>query len=207
MAGWLFSVTVPTWIAMFWRRHLARRPVVTKDPSGPRSIIVFRLDQLGDLVLTTPLFRELKRVYPGARCTVVVRPEYKAILTTNRNVDEILPLRDIAAKWLPARARSLASALWFYWTELRHRHFDLAISPRWDVDESLATLLCVLTDARTRVGHSSRVSAAKRKLNRGLDAAFDVVLLRGRCSTKRTAISPLSRRWAQGSKTGAWRYA
>lgn len=176
MAAMLFSVTIPTWLAIFWRRYLARKAHVAEDSAGPRSVIVFRLDQLGDLVLTTPLFRELKRAYPGARCTVVAPPEYKSILTTNRNVDDILPLCEMKAKWLPARARSLASALWFYWTELRHRHFDLAISPRWDVDESLATLLCALTSAGTRVGHSSKVSAAKRKLNRGFDPVFDVIV-------------------------------
>lgn len=172
----LISVTVPTWLAIFWRRYLARTPRATTEAAAPRSIIVFRLDQLGDLVLTTPLFRELKRRYPDARCTVVVAPEYKSILTTNRNVDEILPMHELKAKWLHARARRLASALWFYWTELRHRQFDLAVSPRWDVDESLATLLCVLTNAGTRVGHSSRVTAAKRKFNRWFNAGFDVVV-------------------------------
>ena len=92
---------------------------------------------------------------------MVVRPQYKALLTTNRNVDEILPLREVKAKWLPSRARWLVSVLWFYWTELRHRQFDLAISPRWDVDESLATMLCALTNAGKRVGHSSQCLAGE----------------------------------------------
>ena len=58
----------------------------------------------------------------------------------------------------------------------RHRQFDIAISPRWDVDENLATMLCVLTNAGTRVGHSERASSAKRRINRGFDGAFDVVV-------------------------------
>ena len=169
-------VTVPTWLAIIWRKYLAKKPRMAKREGRSPSIIILRLDQLGDLVLTTPLFRELKRLYPGARCTVVVQPQYKSILTTNRNVDEILPLDELPAKWLPAGARRLASALWFYGTELRHRHFDLAISPRWDVDESLATMLCVLANAERRVGHNSRVSAAKRRFNRGFEAACDVVV-------------------------------
>jgi len=173
MMPMLFSVRIPTLLAIFWRKWLARTEEAAS--ANPRSIVVIRLDQLGDVVLTTPLFRELKRKYPDARCTVVVRPAYRAILTTNHNVDEILPLREIEAKWLPSRARRLASALWFYWAHLRHRQFDVAISPRWDVDESLTTMLCVLTNAGTRVGQSERTSPAKRDSNRGFDGAFDVI--------------------------------
>ena len=172
----LWSVRIPTWAAIVWRKYLARGRRAQNRVDDPRSIIVFRLDQLGDVVLTTPLFRELKRLYPQARCTVVVRPEYKAILLTNRNIDEILTLPELRVRWLPVRARWLASAVWFYRMRLRHRRFDLAISPRWDVDESLATLLCVLTQSSMRIGYSAGVSPDKHMLNRGFDVAFDVVI-------------------------------
>ena len=172
----LWSVRIPTWLAIVWRKYLMRGRRVQNRVDDPHSIIVFRLDQLGDVVLTTPLFRELKQLYPGARCTVVVRPEYKPILVTNRNVDEILPLPELKATWLWARTRWLLSVLRFYRKHLRNRQFDLAISPRWDVDESLATLLCVLTYASTRVGHSAWISPVKSKLNRGFNAAFDIVV-------------------------------
>jgi ADP-heptose:LPS heptosyltransferase len=172
MTPLLFSVRIPTLLAIFWRKWLAR---TAEASANPRSIIMFRLDQLGDVVLTTPLFRELKRMYPTARCTAVVQPAYRAILTTNHSVDEILPLNEVKAAWLPARALRLVSALWFYWTRLKGRRFDLAISPRWDVDESLATMLCVLTNAGRRVGHSEQTSKAKRRVNRGFDGAFDVM--------------------------------
>ena len=179
MISLLAFVALPTWLAIAWSKFLAKEAARPNRSGSPRSILIIRLDQLGDLVLTTPLFRELKRVYPGARITAVIPPHFKAILTTNRHVDEILTLDEVRAKWLPSRARCLASALWFYWIKMRHRQFDLAISPRWDVDESLATLLCVLANASRRVGHSSRASEAKRRINRGFDAAFDVVLSPG----------------------------
>ena len=179
MISLLAFVTLPTWLAITWRKFLAKQPARPNRSDSPRSILIIRLDQLGDLVLTTPLFRELKRVYPGAYITAVIPPQFKAILTTNSHVDEILTLGELRAKWLPSRARWLASALWFYRTRLRHRQYDLAISPRWDVDESLATLVCVLANASRRVGHSSRSSQAKRKFNRGFDAAFDGVLTPG----------------------------
>ncbi len=175
----LFSVRIPTLLAIFWRKHLVPNGRPTKTAATPSSIVIFRLDQLGDLVLTTPLFRELKRLYPNSRCTVVVQPGYRAILTTNRNVDEILPLYHLSAKWLPTRLKRVVSALWFFAKHLRHRHFDMAISPRWGVDESLATMLCVLTNAGLRVGYCEHVSAEKQYINRGFDAAFDVLVPSG----------------------------
>lgn len=169
-------VTLPTWLAIIWRKLLFVTPDADQPDAIPRGIIIFRLDELGDLVLTTPLFRELRRMYPGAHCTIVVQPQYKGILSTNRNLDEVLAISELRFRWLPLHARRLLSALWFYFTTLRHRHYDLAISPRWDVDESLATMLCVFTRAGKRVGYTSRVSPAKAKLNPGFDAAFDLIL-------------------------------
>ncbi|HVP55731.1 MAG TPA: glycosyltransferase family 9 protein [Candidatus Eisenbacteria bacterium] len=179
MMAMLCFVMIPTWLAMVRRKYLAGATRTSRRAEVPRDIIVFCLDQLGDLVLTTPLFRELKRLYPSARCAVVVPSEYKTILATNRHVDDILPFQLVKARWLPARAQRLASALWFYRTVLWRRYFDLAIVPRWDLDESLATLLCELTNAGTRVGHSAQASAAKQRFNRGFDAAFDVLVPSG----------------------------
>src|ERR1700690_792794 len=65
-----FSIRVPTLLARFWRTHVFPPDRSSRGPHGPVSGIVFRLDTLGDVVLTTPLFRELKRAYPNSRCTV-----------------------------------------------------------------------------------------------------------------------------------------
>src|SRR5271169_6821932 len=174
VSPFLFSVRIPTLLAIYWRKHLSRKPIRPNPAAAPKNIIVFRLDQLGDLVLSTPLFRELKRIFPNSRCTVVVQRRYRAILTTNRHIDEILPIDEVKQNWLPEGVKRLFSATWFFWTRLRHRQFDLAISPRWDVDEDLATMLSALANAGTRVGHSEHVAEAKCRINRGFDAAFDV---------------------------------
>jgi ADP-heptose:LPS heptosyltransferase len=127
-------------------------------------------------VLTTPIFRELKRAYPESRCTVVVQDAYKAILVTNPSVDEMLTLPNMLPTWLPRGLKSLLSVTWVFCTRLRNRHFDFAISPRWDTDEHLATFLCVLTRCANRVGYSETATPAKRLINRGFDAAFNTCL-------------------------------
>ena len=150
-------------MAIWWLRF--RREALCAGHKEPPSFIVFRLDSLGDVVLTTPLFRALKDAHPKSRCTVVVQSAYKTLLATNPYVDDILSLRPNGQEWLPTGIRRLLAALLLYRKELRHRHFDLAISPRWDADEHLSTLLCVLTNATKRVGYTCRTSALKERCN------------------------------------------
>jgi len=169
----LLWVLLPTRLAI-WLSHRVRR---CDTPSCNRkSFIVFRLDALGDLVLTTPLFRELKSSHPGCHLTVVATHVYRSILLTNPNIDEVLTVRPRRGGWLPKGLGQLLAALSCYRWHLRGRTLDVAISPRWDTDEHLATMLCVLTRAGLRVGYSERASAGKRRFNRGFDKAFDICL-------------------------------
>jgi heptosyltransferase-2 len=140
---------------------------------------MIRLDGLGDMVLTTPLFRELKRAFPRSSCTVVVQDGFRPLLVTNPYIDEIIGLRTVPIGWLPPRIRTLLSMWSLYWDRLRGRHFDFAISPRWDVDDQLATFLCSVVDAKNRVGYTEMCSPSKQHHNRGFDAAFNKCLSRG----------------------------
>lgn len=173
--GLLFCVWLPTVFAIRWRllRDRQQKPRAYGDP---KSFLVVRLDELGDLVLTTPLFRELKRRYPGSKCTVVVREKFRQVLTTNPHIDEILTVPKISARWIPSRLKTLLSVGIFCATRLHRKHFDVAVSPRWDVDEHLATLMCIASGAERRVGYSAQCSAAKYKINRGFDVAFTTCL-------------------------------
>ena len=146
---------------------------------GPGSIIIFRLDAMGDVIMTTPLFRELKRAFPKAHCTVVVRNAFRPLLVTNPNIDQILTPPEVTLRWLPSRLRTLISAMLLYWGCLRGRRFDIAISPRWDVDEDFATMLCLLTNATERIGYTEKASPMKQRLNRGFEAAFSICLPAG----------------------------
>ena len=171
-----FTVRLPTLLAIFWRTHFDSRRIVGTSRKEPLSFIIFRLDSLGDVVMTTPLFQALKKARPGSRCTVVVQQGYKSLLVTDPHIDEVLTLPRIGPAWLPQGIARLLSAVAFYWTRLRKRHFDFAISPRWDLDEHLATFLCSLTHASSRIGYSDSSTPKKQRLNRGFDRAFSVCL-------------------------------
>ena len=174
-----FFIRVPTLLARFWRALVFEKADSGLPYRSRMRVIIFRLDAMGDVVMTTPLFRELKRSYPNSHCTVAVQHAFRPLLVTNPYIDEILTLPEISPRWLPRHARKPIAAMLFYWRYLRGRRYDIAISPRWDLDEHLATLLCLLANVPERVGYTEKASPMKHRLNRGFDRAFSTCLAAG----------------------------
>ena len=85
-------------------------------PAQPR-VLVVTLRRLGDVLLTTPLIRTLRRGFPGARLDVLVFRGSERILKGNPDIDDVLtiPERPSAGKML-----ALVRRLW--------RRYDLVIS-------------------------------------------------------------------------------
>jgi heptosyltransferase III len=80
-------------------------------------ILVIALRRLGDVLLTTPLIRSLRRAWPQATIDALVFADTAGILSRNPDLDGIvtMPVRPTAAQSL-----GLAARLW--------RRYDLAIS-------------------------------------------------------------------------------
>ncbi len=55
-----------------------------------RKILIIRLSSLGDIILTTPLIRSLKKQYPKLQIDFLLRQQYKDILVNNPYVDNII---------------------------------------------------------------------------------------------------------------------
>ena len=55
-----------------------------------KKFLICRIDRIGDVVLSTPLPREIKRKYPDSFVAVIVRSYTKDIYLNNHYVDEIL---------------------------------------------------------------------------------------------------------------------
>lgn len=54
-------------------------------------ILIIRLSSLGDILLTTPLIRTLKKKYPHCKIDFLLKAEYSDLLKNNPNINKILP--------------------------------------------------------------------------------------------------------------------
>jgi heptosyltransferase-2 len=117
-------------------------------------VLIVRLDEIGDVVMTTPFLRELRRNLPDAWITLVVKPAVYNLVERCPYVNEVLVydwntkhrlLKPLQRHW---RALQLA------WKHLWKRRFDLAILPRWDVDSYHGSFVLYFSGAPWRVGYS-----------------------------------------------------
>ncbi len=135
--------------------HIAWRGGRSKPPPdilAARSVLIVKLDALGDFVLLTPFLRELRRGLPQAWITLVTTPAAHALARENPHVND--------AHVFPPdrRPRRLGSFLTiqrqagFCRTILQRRCYDLAIIPRTGPDLHQARLLAYLSGAPERAG-------------------------------------------------------
>ena len=115
-------------IALGSLRSLTR--AYTRDDlsvSSIRKILIIRLDRIGDMVMTTPIFRALKEKWPDAQITVLTNPVNQNIVINNPFIDCILEY-DRGNKH-----RSMGDRLIFF-RSIRKKKFDLVIDPYLDYE-------------------------------------------------------------------------
>ncbi|MCX8478814.1 MAG: glycosyltransferase family 9 protein [Chitinophagales bacterium] len=60
----------------------------------PKKILVIRFSSIGDLVLTSPVYRCLKAKYPNAEVHLTVKKKLSSVLQHNPYIDKIIPLEN-----------------------------------------------------------------------------------------------------------------
>ena len=94
--------------------------------AGVQNILVVRLDKIGDFVLMSPFFRELRRNFPSARITMIVNQGIYNLAECCPYVNEVLTLpmqNKITVSGLQATLDLAKEKLW-------ERYFNLALCPR-----------------------------------------------------------------------------
>ncbi|HTZ40589.1 MAG TPA: glycosyltransferase family 9 protein [Syntrophales bacterium] len=121
-------------------RGLCQEDPVPLHPVSIRKILFVRLDRIGDVVLSTPAFRALKKHFPSAELTVLLRSSTRGLVEQNPHVDRILTI-DHAEEALRVIR------------ELRAMRFDLLIDPYddWPLESAL---IAGLSGARIRIGYA-----------------------------------------------------
>jgi len=145
-----------------------------------RSILVLRSDGIGDVIMTGPFLRELRRTAPDARITLVVAPRSLNFVEMCPYVDHVLsveippPKTSVETWWRPLSRR--AAAISVARRHFRRKGYDLALVPRWGVDHHEASVLAYLSGAAERVGYSEHVSSQREKRNQGYDRFFTLLI-------------------------------
>jgi ADP-heptose:LPS heptosyltransferase len=134
------------------------------------NILVVKLDNLGDVVLLSPFLRELRRNTPQAKITLLVQQPADELVKLCPHVDHVVSVRLSGenGKFDGGGGRFLAAC--------RGGAFDLAIVPRWDSDESGASVIARKSGARHIIGFSEGVNQRKALANRGFDKNYTDVL-------------------------------
>ena len=110
---------------------------------GIKSILVIKLRNIGDVLLTTPAFKALKETFPDARITAVVPADTEEMLTLNPNIDEIVTLK---------RGAGLKAEIEFI-RKIRAQSYDLAINM---TEGDRGVIIALLSGARYRIGIDPR---------------------------------------------------
>ncbi len=116
----------------------------------PKKILCIRIDHIGDVLLTTPAFRALRKRYPKARIDVLVRSFSKEILDGNKNISKILTF-DFPWLGLHGKKASWKETISFI-KQLRKEKYDIAI----DFHADPRNIWLATKVAKYRIGYGIR---------------------------------------------------
>jgi lipopolysaccharide heptosyltransferase II len=115
-------------------------------PVEPRNILFIRVDRIGDMVLSIPAFRELKRTFPASRLTVLASRSNASLLRHDPYVDHVIV-------WNGHRSGFGSSGFLRRAARLARNGYDVAIDPMTGHDLHTA-LIAFLSRAPIRIGFS-----------------------------------------------------
>ncbi len=116
-----------------------------------REILVIRTAYIGDVVMTLPILKPLKELYPNSRITFLTCASAKDAFLNNPYVDAVLAYD---AFWFYPRNRKEGIKDYLRFLKLlRSKTYDLVIEARADIRDIL--LLAYLSKSRYRVSYSA----------------------------------------------------
>lgn len=113
-----------------------------------KRILITRTDRIGDVLLSTPVIKALRKNFPQSHIAVMVRPYARDIVLGNPYSDELI----IYDKY--GRERSFFGSIRFAWA-LRRKRFDLALILH---PTNRQHLLAFLAGVEKRVGFNKKMA-------------------------------------------------
>jgi ADP-heptose:LPS heptosyltransferase/glycosyltransferase involved in cell wall biosynthesis len=155
------------------RRH---RKKTGFDSSRIKSILVTQLADIGDVVLTSPFLRELRRFFPDAWIGLSVQPRMLNLIEKCPYVDKVISFDWGASKnwdkYLQGSPRLWIQATHTAKNDLWRHNIDMAVSIRWNEDpcQAASLILMYTSGAGHRIAYkaspSDRMRYGWKDLNR-----------------------------------------
>jgi heptosyltransferase-3 len=115
----------------------------------PRSILVIKFRNIGDVLLTTPVFTNLRAAYPDARICALVNSGTEEMLTGNPDIDRVF-VYDRGAKQFSRIARLREELKLLF--AIRGERFDTVFNL---TEGDRGAVVALFSGARTRIGVES----------------------------------------------------
>ena len=107
-------------------------------------ILVIRKDEIGDMILSTPMYRAIKIAYPNSKLIVVSGKPSAQIIKKNPYVNEVIEINSIK------NSKNFLKDYFRLINEIRKRKIDLAFDPKGSI---LNILLMYLSQVKRRVSY------------------------------------------------------
>lgn len=116
---------------------------------NPKRILVMKFRNIGDVLLTTPLIKNLKLNFPDAIIDVAVNKGCEEMITLNPNVNEvIIYYRNKIKKYSPVKR--IIEEIKFAFS-IRNKSYDMVINT---TEGDRGTQIALLSGAKIKVGYS-----------------------------------------------------
>ena len=146
----LFALAIHHALSIFFPYRFFPVKYLHKQKNIPLSeikrILIIRLDGLGDMVMSTPAFKGIRKIFPDAHITLLTFMGSKELAETIATFDRILYYDAFWMKW---DQRQRLSHLFHIVSQLRSDKYDLSIDLRGDLRNNIFMYLCA---ARYRLG-------------------------------------------------------
>ena len=142
----LFATAAADWIGYVlfsWQRLFRRKGAIR--PEAIKNILVIRTAYIGDVVMTLPILKPLKELFPGARISFLTSTGAAEVLRNNPYDDEVITYDPF---WFYTSSMRLYRK---FMQQMRTRTFDLVIEARADIRDIL--LLAWRFTARYRLSY------------------------------------------------------
>ena len=122
-----------------------------KLPGGQEKILILNLNAIGDNILYSAFYRELRRAYPRAFITLLSKPLVAQMMELCPYVNRVLPVKiDITAppeRNVPLMIQLCAEALW-------KEHYTMTFCTQWRDEKRSLNFLSYLSGAQERIAIS-----------------------------------------------------